>query len=334
MLPSDQFNSPAALPSTAPNALALLSDIQAHASDSASHGTIGVAGDDDFDYESLPDSSMAINLLAGAFAGITEHVVTYPMDAIKTRMQFFSSTQLYSTLVQSVARVYTTEGFGALWRGMSSVVLGAGPSHALYFSVYEHFKGIFHTWDNTTHQHMSHAAAGVMATIAHDGFATPFDVIKQRMQMSPVNTGLFASGMNVFRTEGIGAFFVSYPTTLMMSIPYQMIQFSTYEYFRKVLNPAGHYDPYSHIVAGAIAGGAASMVTNPLDVAKTLLQTRGLASDSALRQASGLIDAFKIIYQRNGLAGFTRGMQARVVANAPATAICWTTVSTIAISLF
>ena len=38
---------------------------------------------DDIDYESLPTSSLAVNMAAGALAGITEHVVIYPFDAIK-----------------------------------------------------------------------------------------------------------------------------------------------------------------------------------------------------------------------------------------------------------
>nr|KAJ3399598.1 Fe(2+) transporter [Polyrhizophydium stewartii] len=145
------------------------------------------------------------------------------------------------------------------------------------------------------------------------------------MQISAASGGLASTGMRILRTEGLRAFYVSYPTTLMMSIPYQSIQFATYEYMRSTLNPSGKYDPTSHIIAGGVAGAVASTITNPLDVAKTLLQTRGLASDSALRQASSLSDAFKIIYARSGFAGFARGVGARVLANAPSTAICWTT---------
>eukprot|EP00842_Homolaphlyctis_polyrhiza_P005538 jgi/Hompol1/5986/HPOL_000151-RA len=289
---------------------------------------VGDDSDSDFDYESLPGATLPVSLMAGAFAGITEHIVTYPFDNIKTRMQFITSTssaQIYSTIAQSVARVHSTEGLGALWRGVSSVVLGAGPSHALYFAAYEQMKSVFRRFDTTEHKHFAHASAGVFATIAHDGFATPFDVIKQRMQISNAHRGLVSTAMHTLRTEGIGAFYVSFPTTLTMSIPYQCIQFTTYEYMRKTLNPSGSYDPKSHILAGAFAGAAASAITNPLDVAKTLLQTRGLATDSALRQVSGLADAFRVIYRVNGLAGFARGMQARIIANAPATAICWTT---------
>lgn len=38
---------------------------------------------EDIDYESIPNSSLATNLVAGALAGITEHSVMYPIDSIK-----------------------------------------------------------------------------------------------------------------------------------------------------------------------------------------------------------------------------------------------------------
>jgi len=35
------------------------------------------------DYESLPTTSVRVQLLAGAIAGIAEHTIVYPIDAIK-----------------------------------------------------------------------------------------------------------------------------------------------------------------------------------------------------------------------------------------------------------
>jgi hypothetical protein len=41
---------------------------------------------EDYDYESLPPNfSLLQNMAAGAFAGIAEHSVMYPIDAIKVR---------------------------------------------------------------------------------------------------------------------------------------------------------------------------------------------------------------------------------------------------------
>jgi solute carrier family 25 (mitochondrial iron transporter), member 28/37 len=78
------------------------------------------------DYENLPNSSVAMNMLAGALAGITEHTVTYPLDVLKTRMQLLSGNQIYSNISQSITRMYTTEGLASLWRGLNSVILGSG----------------------------------------------------------------------------------------------------------------------------------------------------------------------------------------------------------------
>lgn len=35
------------------------------------------------DYESLPTTSVTINMTAGAIAGVLEHSIVYPLDSIK-----------------------------------------------------------------------------------------------------------------------------------------------------------------------------------------------------------------------------------------------------------
>jgi asparaginyl-tRNA synthetase len=129
---------------------------------------------------------------------------------------------------------------------------------------------------------------------------------------------------DVFRTEGLRAFYVSYPTTLAMTVPFTAIQFTAYESLVKALNPRGTYDPYTHCFAGGIAGGIAAGITTPLDVIKTLLQTRGTAREKELREVRGLWEAAAIIKRRDGWGGFFRGLKPRIVTTMPSTAICWT----------
>jgi hypothetical protein len=43
----------------------------------------GIADPDEVDYEALPTTSLRTQLLAGAIAGIAEHTIVYPIDAIK-----------------------------------------------------------------------------------------------------------------------------------------------------------------------------------------------------------------------------------------------------------
>ncbi|RKP14021.1 mitochondrial carrier domain-containing protein [Piptocephalis cylindrospora] len=283
---------------------------------------------EEHDYEALPESSpMAAHMAAGAVAGIAEHAIMYPFDSIKTRMQVFTSnpSAVYTGITNALSRISTGEGSVALWRGVGSVIVGAGPAHALYFAMYEQCKDQFGGNQGSGHHFIAPAAAGACATTASDALMNPFDVVKQRMQ---VHGSEYRSVLSCFRSiwaaEGFSAFYVSYPTTLLMTVPFQAMQFSTYEFAGKILNPSGIYDPKSHILAGAMAGSVAAALTTPLDVAKTLLQTRGTSSDPAIRGVRGVGGSVGLIWRRAGVAGFFRGWKPRVLTHMPSTAICWT----------
>ncbi|KAI9020121.1 mitochondrial carrier domain-containing protein [Phycomyces nitens] len=287
---------------------------------------------DEYDYESLgSNTTMSHNALAGALAGIAEHCAMYPVDSIKTRMQVIQTARpvaLVGThsptpnpLQVPASTIRST--YNNLWRGVTSVVMGAGPAHALHFATYEFCKDLLGA-NKDGHQPLATAAAGACATIAHDALMNPFDVIKQRMQLKDsVYRTVRECARQVYAKEGAIAFYVSLPTTLAMSIPFQSIQFATYEYFRKALNPSGEYDPKTHVIAGGLAGAFASSITTPLDVIKTLLQTRGSHHDPHIRNTKGLVEAALIIKQRFGPRGFFRGFRPRVLTHMPSAAISW-----------
>jgi hypothetical protein len=41
------------------------------------------------EYETLPQSSVATNMMAGALAGIAEHIAMYPLDSVKVTQCLF-----------------------------------------------------------------------------------------------------------------------------------------------------------------------------------------------------------------------------------------------------
>lgn len=176
------------------------------------------------------------------------------------------------------------------------------------------------------HHPLAAASSGACATIASDAFMNPFDVVKQRMQVhGSTYRSIAECATKVFRNEGLRAFYVSYPTTLTMTVPFTALQFTAYESLTKMMQSRRRpgYDPLTHCTAGGLAGGFAAAATTPLDVIKTMLQTRGTSSDREIRHARGLLSAAGIIWRREGARGFVKGMNARVVTAAPSTAICW-----------
>ncbi|OAX43919.1 mitochondrial carrier [Rhizopogon vinicolor AM-OR11-026] len=278
------------------------------------------------DYEALPSNAgLGVNMLAGAMAGITEHAVMFPIDSIKTRMQVFATSPaaVYTGIGNAFTRISSTEGMRALWRGVSSVILGAGPAHAVHFGMYEAVKELA-GGNAAGNQWLATSLAGASATVASDALMNPFDVIKQRMQVHQSEfRSVFTAMRVVYQTEGLSAFYVSYPTTLMMSVPFTAVQFTVYEHIKRLLNPSREYSPVTHMIAGGVAGGVAAGVTTPLDVAKTLLQTRGTSKDPEIRRVNGMVDAIRIIWKRDSLKGFGRGISPRILTHMPSNALCW-----------
>ena len=150
-------------------------------------------------------------------------------------------------------------------------------------------------------------------------------VIKQRMQVQGSSyRSVFSAARDIYAKEGLRAFFVSYPTTLSMSMPFQALQFTAYESLSKFMrDPRQEKQPLVYVTAGALSGAFAATLTTPLDVCKTVLQTRGTSNEAEVRSARGLFGAASIIRRRHGWAGFTRGLWPRVITAMPSNAVCW-----------
>lgn len=280
------------------------------------------------EYESLPTTNLLAHMAAGAAAGVMEHTVMYPVDCVKTRMMTILPTHKanYSSVPSALVSIARTEKPRTLFRGMTVVATAAGPAHALYFSLYEMIKKAVSDKNSV----VSQGIAGACATVVHDGFMNPVDVVKQRLQMyrSPYR-GAVDCIKTVYHTEGLRAFYRSYGTQLCMNVPFQVLHFMSYEFFQDILNSDRHYDPKSHIISGAGAGAFAAAVTTPLDVAKTYLnitqQQRDLQRSELVR---GMVGAFRAIYRQVGIRGYFKGLSARVLFQMPSTAICWSVYET------
>eukprot|EP00914_Ancora_sagittata_P010549 GHVO01020456.1.p1 GENE.GHVO01020456.1~~GHVO01020456.1.p1 ORF type:complete len:314 (-),score=23.27 GHVO01020456.1:585-1526(-) len=278
------------------------------------------------DYESLPPSSgMATHMLAGAAAGVLEHCTMYPIDCIKTRMQCLvpDPRANYRNVVDAMYRIVRYEGIANSFRGINAMAYGAGPAHALYFACYEYMKKSLSKPGHSNH--LAHGAAGVCATLLHDAVMNPADVVKQRMQMynSPYKSCLQCL-RQVYAKEGTRAFYRSYTTQLSMNIPFQSIHFMVYEFCQDELNPQRSYHPHTHWISGALAGAFAAAATTPLDVCKTLLNTQEKCAVSQPgASVDGLVQAFRTVYQYQGMRGYFRGVSARIIYQMPSTAISW-----------
>merc|ERR1711904_395597 len=76
------------------------------------------------------------------------------------------------------------------------------------------------------------------------------------------------------------------------------------------------------IISSATAGALASVITNPLDLAKLRLQTQRAVQRGEQSDVNGtFIGPLRSVWQQQGLRGFFRGSGARVAFHVPSTCI-------------
>lgn len=176
------------------------------------------------------------SFFAGGLAGAMEHGLLYPIDTIKTRLQTGSKIR------------------GHLFRGVSTMLIATVPAHSLYFTTYESCKK----------RNVHDVVSGGLAVIGHDLIMTPADTIKQRIQI----------GETLKSSLRFKLMFKSLPITLFMNIPFSGTVVVVNEYIKKRLNPTGEWNLPVYLFSGMTSGAVAAIVTNPLDVIKTRIQTR------------------------------------------------------------
>ncbi|PKI34125.1 hypothetical protein CRG98_045480 [Punica granatum] len=269
-------------------------------------------------------------MVAGSIAGSVEHTAMFPIDTLKTRMQALGSGSGPGLGVrQSLSSILKLEGAAGLYRGIWAMGLGAGPAHAVYFSVYELCKKTLS--GSNPNNPVAHAVSGVCATVASDAVITPMDMVKQRLQLEGTPyRGVGDCIRRVQVEEGVAAFYRSYRTTVVMNAPFTAVHFATYEAAKRGLSElspesvSGDEGLAVHATAGAAAGALAAAVTTPLDVVKTQLQCQGVCGCDKFASSS-IGNVIRVVVKKDGYSGLMRGWVPRMLFHAPAAAICWST---------
>lgn len=271
-------------------------------------------------------SEVAIPLLAGSCSGLLEHLFIFPIDTIKTRLQSIGRNGLFEG------------GVRGLYSGVSSILISAPIAHGLHFGVYEatqsHLQPL--AGDSTAAHHACTVVASVCAAASHDFFSTPFDVVKQRMQMHRYRT-LSSAFRGCLEEGGLAILFRSYPVTVLMNVPQSAIHWITYEIMcgalRRVAQVEVYEEPtWQYFLSGGVAGAAGAVCSNPFDVVKTRIQLSEFASGSgdSVRMRAGSLLAFvaRDVYNAHGIRGFMRGVSARAIHCALAGGISMTAYET------
>lgn len=252
---------------------------------------------------------------------VAQQGTAYPFELIKTRVQI-SSAQGGSELaaMAEVARgVVADRGVvRGLFHGFPWLV---GPMlfcEGLYYTTYVVLKRAMH--DIAGHcvapKHREAAdfaipfVAGGLAEALNTIVSVPTDIVTQRLQILPRQLERSAPAVvrSVIAEQGLVGLFRGTTVTIASYVPFSAVWLGTYEALKGVIarldreNEVAANDPASlhkhsdtssqwrehlvHAWCGAVAAVAATVVTNPIDVVKTRMQTHGAPSYLSVSQQS------------------------------------------------
>lgn len=227
----------------------------------------------------------------------------HSLDTVKTRQQGDPHMPpKYTSLGNTYYTIWRQEGFArGLYGGVLPAFLGSFGGTCIFFGTYEYMKRLQVDYGVTPW--IAYFNAGLLADLAAAPLYVPSEVLKTRLQLQGrYNNPHFSSGYNyrstahatrqIVRQEGFRALFHGFGATLWRDLPYSALQFAFYEQERKLaMTFMGSKDiglPME-ILTGATAGGMAGVITCPLDVVKTRLQTQ---KTPELMQAQSMKSAF------------------------------------------
>ena len=302
-------------------------------------------------------------MLGSATSGMLARIPCHPLDTIKARLQVEVGARA-DGLLASLRRSLRSEGLAGLYRGFAITLVGSGPASLLYFTTYEsvcaRLPVVFPAL-TAVPATLTHLLAGLAAEAVSCVLWVPIDVIKERMQTQrrPLSGSMggaayYVSARDAIRQivltrggEGVTGLYRGYGATLASFGPFSALYFAFYEPLKSAAaqrsgTAMGSPLPLTWQVAVACAaGGSASLLTNPLDLAKLRLQVQrsggctsagadafAVSTSAATTPAfhyRGLVDALVTIVRTEGWTALLKGAGARVAFHAPSTAITLTT---------
>ena len=127
----------------------------------------------------------SVGFFQAAAAGGFAATVMFPVDMAKTRMQACAQTEVakaaaertYTGTFQTISKVFTQEGAGALYRGLGPVLVGSAPEMAVQITAYEVARE-FLTKDGGDPKDLKiQFAAGFFSGFSHVLASNPMEVI-------------------------------------------------------------------------------------------------------------------------------------------------------------
>ncbi|AET41607.1 uncharacterized protein Ecym_8329 [Eremothecium cymbalariae DBVPG len=262
--------------------------------------------------------------IAGAVAGVSEILVMYPLDVVKTRMQLqvadSAAGRHYTGVINCLKRIVVEEGTSRLYKGISSPVLMEAPKRATKFACNDEFQRIYQRLFGAKEltqpiTMLSGASAGCIESFV----VVPFELVKIRIQdVSSSFKGPIDVVKHIVAKEGPLAMYNGLESTIWRHAIWNSGYFGIIFQLRALLPKADtkFQQTRNDLIAGTIGGSASSLLSTPFDVVKSRIQNTAIVPGVA-RKYNWSWPAVLTIYREEGFKALYKGFVPKVLRLGP-----------------
>jgi len=180
--------------------------------------------------------------MAGAFSGISNSVLSTPIEHVRTRLQV-QTENLYKGPIDLVRKITSRHGVTAIYKGQGVTMVREFFGYGFYFSCYELLVAREMRLKNQKRSEVSplkQILYGAMSGFALWFSIYPVDYVKSKLQTDAFGSDRkFSSAMDVVRktyaAQGISGFFRGFVPCLLRCAPVNGATFAAYEISMKLL---------------------------------------------------------------------------------------------------
>ncbi|KAL3535846.1 hypothetical protein ACH5RR_004307 [Cinchona calisaya] len=185
-----------------------------------------------------PKLPIPASSIAGAVAGISSTIVTYPLELLKTRLTV--QRGVYKNFLDAFLKIVQEEGPAELYRGLTPSLIGVVPYAATNYFAYDSlrkaYKQVFKQEEiGNVATLLIGSAAGAISSSA----TFPLEVARKHMQAGALNgrqyRNILHALVSILKHEGVAGLYRGLGPSCMKLVPAAGISFMCYEACKKIL---------------------------------------------------------------------------------------------------
>uniref|UniRef100_A0A8C7JAT8 Calcium-binding mitochondrial carrier protein SCaMC-2 n=1 Tax=Oncorhynchus kisutch TaxID=8019 RepID=A0A8C7JAT8_ONCKI len=305
------------------------------------HSTIFDVGEslmvpDEFTAEEKKTGMWWRHLVAGGAAGAVSRTCTAPLDRLKVLMQVHASRTNSMCIAGGFTHMIREGGMWSLWRGNGMNVIKIAPESAIKFMAYEQIKRLIGS-NQETLGILERFVAGSLAGAIAQSSIYPMEVLKTRLALRKTGqfSGIADCAKQIFRKEGMAAFYKGYIPNLIGIIPYAGIDLAVYEtlknsWLQRYATDSADPGVFVLLACGTTSSTCGQLASYPLALVRTRMQAQATIEGGPQMTMSGL---FKHIVKTEGAFGLYRGLAPNFMKVIPAVSISYVVYENLKMSL-